>query len=129
MEELELLKQYAGTLTLIIGGVSAAIAWVLSKTKVNLDAKTSILEQQRLNMEHLLVQNRQLADDLAVLRNRMSEMHEEQLQLMEEIKSMKSWYFMRVQFCSECGLVDEAQKIFGEDRRRYPNKIDIKQED
>ena len=117
MEELDFLSKYAGTLTIVIGGVAAVIAWIMSKTKVNLDAKTSMFEQQRLNMEQLLLQNRELASDLAVLRQRMAEMHEEQMQLLDEVRAMKSWYFMRVQFCKDCGLVDDAQKIFGEDRR------------
>jgi len=128
MENLDYLKEYAGTLTLIIGGVSAITAWYMSRTKINLDAKTSVFEQQRLNMEQLLTQNRELAEDLSQLRHRMSEMHEEQLQLMEDIREMKSWYFMRVKFCSDCGLVDEAQRVFGEDRRNTEHHIHIKDE-
>jgi len=118
MEELVFIQQYAGTITAVVGGISAAIVWFMARKKTNLDAKTSMFEQQRLNMAQLLEQNREMAEDLAMLRQRLSVMHEEQLELMNEVRAMKTWYFMRVQFCDSCGLVDDAQRIFGIDKRK-----------
>ena len=129
MEELDFLSKYAGTLTIVIGGVAAVVAWIMSKTKVDLDARTSMFEQQRLNMEQLLLQNRELASDLAALRLRIADMHEEQLEMRNTIQEMRAWYFMRVQFCSDCGLVDKAHKIFGEDRRNVSREIIEKYDD
>jgi len=118
MEELIFIQQYAGAITVVVGGISGVIVWIMSKRKTDLDAKTSVFEQQRLNMAQLLQQNRDMAEDLAVLRQRLAVMHEEQLGLMDEVRAMKTWYFMRVQFCDSCGLVDDAQRIFGTDKRK-----------
>ena len=117
MEELDFLKEFSATITVVVGMVSGAIVWLMSKRKVNLDAGTSMLEQQRLNMEQLLKQNRDLADDLSKLRKEMAEVHEECDKMRSEISAMRTWFAMRVQFCDTCGLVDGAEKLFGLQRR------------
>jgi len=117
MEELDFLKEFSATITVVVGMVSGAIVWLMSKRKVNLDAGTSMLEQQRLNMEQLLKQNRDLADDLSKLRREMAEVHEECDKMRSEISAMRSWFAMRVQFCETCGLVESAEKLFGFQRR------------
>jgi len=118
MEELDFLKEFSATITVVVGMISGAIVWLMSKRKVNLEAGTSMLEQQRLNMDQLLKQNRELADDLAKLRKEMAEMHEECDKLRSEISAMRTWFGMRVQFCDDCGLVDGAEKLFGFQRRK-----------
>jgi len=118
MEELDFLKEFSATITVVVGMISGAIVWLMSKRKVNLEASTSMLEQQRLNMDQLLKQNRELADDLAKLRREMAEVHEECDKLRSEISAMRTWFGMRVQFCEGCGLVDGAEKLFGLQRRK-----------
>jgi len=118
MEELELLKEFSATITVVVGMVTGGIVWLMSKRKVNLDAGTSMLEQQRLSMDQILKQNRELADDLAKLRREMADVHEECDKMRSEISAMRTWFAMRVQFCGDCGLVDDAEKIFGFQRRK-----------
>jgi len=111
---MEELKDYAGLLTLVVGSVSGLVTWLMMRGKVNMDAKTSIHEQQRLNMEQLLKQNHELAHDLGVLRSRMAELHEECAELRNEVKAMKAWFHLRSHFCKDCELFAEGLIIFGE---------------
>ena len=118
MEELDFLKEFSATITVVVGMISGAIVWLMSKRKVNLEAGTSMLEQQRLNMDQLLKQNRELASDLSKLRKEMAEVHEECDKMRSEVAAMRTWFAMRVQFCGTCGLVDDAEKVFGYQRRK-----------
>jgi len=117
MEELDFLKEFSATITVVVGMISGAIVWLMSKRKVNLDAGTSMLEQQRLSLEQLLKQNRQLADDLSKLRREMAEVHEECDNTRSELAAMRTWFSMRAEFCDTCGLVQDAEKLFGYQRR------------
>lgn len=126
MEAIENLQDYAVAISISTGFFAAILTWWLNRKKVDVEAATSVSEQQRLNMESLLKQNRELAEDLGKLRASMAKMHEEMYKLTAEINGMRTWYKMRVALCSDCPrtLIDDAQRLFAQQEIKDDNGID-----
>lgn len=126
MEAIDTLQNYALAISISTGFFAAILTWWLNRRKVDVEAATSVSEQQRLNMESLLKQNRELANDLGKLRSSMARMHEDMYKLTAEINAMRSWYQMRVALCSDCPrtLIDDAQRLFAKQETKDDSGID-----
>jgi len=126
MEAIDTLQNYALVISISTGFFAAILTWWLNRKKVDVEAATSVSEQQRLNMESLLKQNRELAEDLGRLRSSMARMHEDMYKLTSEINAMRSWYQMRVALCSDCPrtLIDDAQRLFAQMEKEDDSSID-----
>ena len=126
MEAIENLKDYAVAISISTGFFAAILTWWLNRKKVDVEAATSVSEQQRLNMESLLKQNRELAQDLGRLRTAMAKMHDDMYKLTAEVNGMRTWYKMRVALCSDCPrtLIDDAQRLFAKQEKEDDSGID-----
>lgn len=95
--------------TLALVALFVMVTLWMNARKVNLDVMTSVSKIQSDNMEALLKQNRELAQDLHDVRNQQAELHEmlgtmrrQNTQMQQHIMSLESYIKSFAARCEAC---------------------------
>ena len=87
---LALLKSEPNAAVMLLAGAAIVVGLWLRVKKADIESMTSVTKLQSDHLRVLMEQNRQLADDLAALRERMAEQHELMQRLRVQIADLES---------------------------------------